>query len=570
MPANIPSKRERNQHKNLISPFVVKLAHSGKTPSSEGATVAIALVVALAVIAGTAIVAQRSFDGLVGSVFQGRAKDARLTAEAGTAFIISEWNRPANRRLYTGLPMGSWESAKNRCTAPSPTYEVANASNPTLQATSFKNGEEVSLPSSSNDTTRSFKLIRATFTPGSAAGRGTPLIVTGNPVSATAPGPAISEANPRGFLELVVEGRIYKAGMANAVATSIVTREFIVEPKCCNRSFGGIIQNATDLGNDFRACAGNSDLPIGDLAILTGIGGGSGLESNADNGSSRIIDSTGNKLGSITCTRPNGAASNTCSERTATQDLRTALGTIDYVIKPITIPSPPSISDARLQFCNGVIAGCTTLSGGGLNITNGATINSDNANTTNCHRGQFPPGSAEAYHCIVADIDLSGNGKTLTVDTTSRPVYLYLQRDNQDIDLGGNASIIHRRSGVNAPISDTNRLQIRGIPKPLNSTCNDEQDFDMRGNSGTAMFIWAPCAETEFRGTSTFAGIIWTNDLDFDGGVNLTLAIPSNPGTCLPGSTIIPCKVLEDVGLLPQGSAPIDWAARSINFTRFF
>ena len=175
MPANIPSKREKNQHKILISLFVVKLGRSGKTPSSEGATVAIALVVALAVIAGTAIVAQRSFDGLVGSVFQGRAKDARLTAEAGTAFIISEWNRPANRRLYTGLPMGSWESAKNRCTAPAPTYDVANASNPTLQATSFKNGAEVSLPSSSNDTTRSFKLIRATFTPGSAAGRGTPL-----------------------------------------------------------------------------------------------------------------------------------------------------------------------------------------------------------------------------------------------------------------------------------------------------------------------------------------------------------------------------------------------------------
>ena len=57
MPANIPSKREKNQHKILISLFVVKLGRSGKTPSSEGATVAIALVVALAVIAGTAIVA---------------------------------------------------------------------------------------------------------------------------------------------------------------------------------------------------------------------------------------------------------------------------------------------------------------------------------------------------------------------------------------------------------------------------------------------------------------------------------------------------------------------------------
>lgn len=84
------------------------------------------------------------------------------------------------------------------------------------------------------------------------------------------------------------------------------------------------------------------------------------------------------------------------------------------------------------------------------------------------------------------------------------------------------------------------------------------------------MFIWAPCAETEFGGASTFSGIVWTNDLDFDGGVNITLAIPSNPGTCLPGSTVIPCQVLEDIGQLPKGSAPIDWEARSINFTRFF
>ena len=341
MPANMPGKREKSQRKNLISPLLIKLARGGNSPSSEGATVVIALVVAFAVIAGTAIVAQRSFDGLLGSVFQGRAKDARLTAEAGTAFIVSEWNRPANRRLYTGLPMGSWSSAKNRCTAaPSPTYDVANASNPTAEATSFANGNEVSLPNDSTNTRRTFKLIRATFTPGSAAGRGTPLIVTGNPVSATAPGPAISEANPRGFLELVVEGRIYKSGIANTVATSIVTREFIVEPKCCGRSFGGVIQNAPDLGNDFRACAGNSDLPIGDLAILTGIGGGDGLNKTADNSSSRIIDSAGTKLEAITCTRPDGT-NGICSDRTATSDVTTSLGLVDYVIKPITIPSPP-------------------------------------------------------------------------------------------------------------------------------------------------------------------------------------------------------------------------------------
>lgn len=292
MPANIPSETERSQHRCLISPLLFNLARSRKSASSEGATVAIALVVAFAVIAGTAITAQRSFDGLLGSVFQGRAKDARLTAEAGTAFIISEWNRPANRTLYTGLPMASWSSAKNQCTAASPTYNIASALNPTAEATSFANGNEVILPSVSTDTIRKFKLIRATFTSGSASARGAQFIVTGNPASATGTSPRISQSNPRGFLELVVEGRIYKSGSLNPVATSTVTREFIIEPKCCDRSFGGIIPNDPDsstnrLGNDSRTCLGGTSPSLGDLGIITGLNGG-GLTSQGNAGNNAL------------------------------------------------------------------------------------------------------------------------------------------------------------------------------------------------------------------------------------------------------------------------------------------
>lgn len=246
----------------------LKLFSSQPVRNEEGSTVAIALVVALAVIAGTAIVAQRSFDGLVGSVFQGRAKDARLTAEAGSAFIISEWNRPANRRLYTGLPMENWSTAKNRCTAPEPDFNIGSASNPTLAATSFANGNEVTLPGSGSDFSRRFVLVSAKFTPGTAAGRGAPFSVTGNPVASTSGSPAISETNARGFLELVVEGRVYGAGSQSPVVTSRITREFIVEPKCCTRSFGGVIINTPDLGNDFRACPGQSALPLQPLVMF--------------------------------------------------------------------------------------------------------------------------------------------------------------------------------------------------------------------------------------------------------------------------------------------------------------
>jgi hypothetical protein len=567
MPKIQPKPQKKFKYKYLRN-FSLNLCLGHQAKSEEGATVAIALVVALAVIAGTAIVAQRSFDGLLGSVFQGRAKDARLTAEAGTAFIISEWNRPANRRLYTGLPMGNWSTAKNRCTAPSPNFDIASASNPTEAATSFANGKEVTLPGGGSFSRR-FVLISATFTPGSTAGRGTPFAVTGNPVASTGTSPAISETNARGFLELVVEGRVYGTGQS-PVATSRITREFIVEPKCCTRSFGGVIINIPDLGNDFRACPGQSDLPIGDLAIVTGIGGGGGLSASSGNSALKIRDATGSKLNSITCTRPEGSTAGTCDFRT--NDLSVENNKkIDYEIKPITLPNPPSISDARASFC-GATSPCTILNGTGLNITSATTINSNAANTSNCHRGSYPPGSDDAYHCIVSSINLNGSGSTLNVDTTTRPVYIYLQENSQNITVNGQGRINHLINGSTADISFTNRFQIRGITKPSGSACTSSQNFTLTGNASTAMFIWGPCASTTMNGTTNFGGIIWTNNLNFSGGGNgvISLAIPSNPGTCVPGSSEVPCSVLEDTNNLNPSSKPIDWAARSINFTRFF
>lgn len=550
-----------------LTNFSFSLRRVLQPKNEEGATVAIALVVAFAVISGTAIVAQRSFDGLVGSVFQGRAKDARLTAEAGSAFIISEWNRPANRRLYTGMPMGSWPTAKNLCTAPSPHTDIASAPNPTAAATSFANGNEVTLPGGGS-ISRRFVLISATFTRGSAAGRGSSFTVTGNPVASSGTSPALSDTNTRGFLELVVEGRIYGTGQS-PVATRKITREFIIEPKCCNRSFGGVIINTPDLGNDFRECQGESDLPIGDLAIVTGLGGGGGLTASSGNSSLRITDASLSKLNSITCTRPPGNIAGTCDFRT--NDLRTRLGQIDYEIKPITLPNPPSIADARASFCGTAPFPCTILNGTGLTINSAITIDSNAVDNSNCHRGSYPTGSSEAYHCIVSSINLSGDNSTLNVDTTSRPVYFYLQQNAQNINVSGNGVISHRHSGGNASLDLANRFQIRGITKPTGDACTSSQNLALVGNASTAMFIWAPCSSTTMNGTTNFGGIIWTNNLNFSGGGTgtISLARPSNPGTCVTGSSAVPCRALEDIGEL-GGSKPIDWAARSINFTRFF
>jgi hypothetical protein len=569
MPVKLRKQLTKTTGKPRLTGLPIKNYLTTVGGSESGATVAVTLVVVLAVIAGTAVVAQRSFDGLIGSRFQGRAKDARLTAEAGTAYIISEWNRPANRRLYTGLPMANWGTAKNRCTADPPNFDIGDALNPTPAATIFSNGAEVSLPGNDDGTTRKFKLISATFTPGSSLMRGSSFKVSDSSPEGTGASPAISESSPRGYLQLEVEGKIYRTGDPNPLATSTVTREFIIEPKCCNRSFGSINQNLPELGNDFRICAGQSNLPIGDLAVITGLGGGGGLTKNSDSNALRIIDANNNKLNSTTCTRPEGSTEGTCDFRE--NALRTRNGDIEYEIKPLTIPSPPSILEKRGSLC-GTAPNCLDQS---LAIQTGDMINTRDSSSINgrhCQLGRIPGELVDAYHCIVSSISLTGNGNTLTVDTANYPVYLYLQENANNVTVGGQASIIHSFNGSPASLAQSNRLQIRGITKPSNSACSSTQTFDLFGNASTAMFIWAPCANTNMRGSTEFGGIIWTNNLDFSGGGtgSIKLAIPSNPGVCTPGSQEVPCRVLEDAGESIQRSAPIDWAARSINFTRFF
>ena len=53
--------------------------------------------------------------------------------------------------------------------------------------------------------------------------------------------------------------------------------------------FGGVIIKNPDLGNDFRACPGQSNLSIGDLPVVTDIEGGGGLIGDG-NGALLIAD----------------------------------------------------------------------------------------------------------------------------------------------------------------------------------------------------------------------------------------------------------------------------------------
>jgi hypothetical protein len=532
--------------------------------SESGATVAVTLVVVLAVIAGTAVVAQRSFDGFIGSRFQGRAKDARLTAEAGTAFIISEWNRPANRALYTGVPMNQWATTKNQCTAPSPAFDINAADSPTSDATSFANGAEVELPSGNDGTRRTFRLLRATF---ASNNRNNTFSITASPASTSGSSPVISQANARGFLELEIEGRIYQAGSQDPVATSRVIREFIVEPKCCDRSFGGIVPNDPDsrtnrLGNDSRTCPGLTSPLLGDLAIVTGLGGG-GLTPQSGSGALSLLVGTGNdQLEQVICTPPAGATS--CQGfQGSTIQTSGALPTA-YTTKRIEIPDPPRFPAPILPQTPLVIGNNNTP----MTITPPIDGVGTGSHDSNC---KF---QNEAYHCLVQSITLNGNNRTVRVDTNQYPVYLYMQDGSTNtIDIGGQGQIIHAKGAQTAPPSASDDFQIRGIPRTAGNdgtlTCPSSQSFSLTGNSTTAFFLWAPCSSTTLTGTSDWGGILWANNLNLNGNTTLRTAIPSNTGTCVTNPTAPPCSVLDDANGINVVN-PIEWAARSINFTRFF
>ncbi len=176
-----------------------------------------------------------------------------------------------------------------------------------------------------------------------------------------------------------------------------------------------------------------------------------------------------------------------------------------------------------------------------------------------------------AYHCRVSAIDLSG-GSNLTIDTTNYPVYIYLQGASANIRVQGQSLIQHKKNGSDAPLLQSNDFQIRGVPTSNTTICNTGQNWNMGANGISSFFLWGPCASTTISGTATWGGILWTNNLSLNGTGLTNIAIPNNTGTCAEFPDAPPCKALIDAfdEDAVNDSKPIDWAARSINFTRFF
>jgi hypothetical protein len=179
-------------------------------------------------------------------------------------------------------------------------------------------------------------------------------------------------------------------------------------------------------------------------------------------------------------------------------------------------------------------------------IINTTTV-TGSASESNCFRFREPANRPEdeprpeTAHCNVSAIDLNGGNRTLTVDTTDRPVYLYV---SGNISLQGNANIAHiRRRGsepdeviperyttargltVDTYREDVFRFQIRGIPVTSSSS---SQTISFQGSPTSNLLFWAPAANLTLGGTVDFSAALYVNS--FSTGGNARINLVGTPG----------------------------------------
>lgn len=170
-------------------------------------------------------------------------------------------------------------------------------------------------------------------------------------------------------------------------------------------------------------------------------------------------------------------------------------------------------------------------------------------------------------HCVISEIDLSGTGDLLTLDTTNEPIRIYV---SGDIDIRGrNSGIKHIRSGAIADDEDFARVGLFGIPE---SSCTGaepgvdpgEQDLRIAGINGdfTKLFAYLPCAEAEIRGGAggpAIIGVLWAWEYDGSSSNVARLRVPDDAGSIL----------FESMG--PSFSLSIrDYVALGVNSWRSF
>jgi Tfp pilus assembly protein PilV len=447
----------------------------------QGFSLAVVLIALLSMMVAGLAMANRTQTGRLAATLHSSNREAREVAAAGVIYVISEWNRPQNRGMYTGLqPMTDWTT--NNAALRNPCNDLA----PTKSATSDLAGKDVVI-----DANRRFRIAQVIF-----SGQNKTFTIT----------PGSKDTTPSfvpNQVDLVVEG-IYQRG-TNINRARVTKRLGLDEaPGACGGGGGG----GGTAGEGLFSYGG---VDPGGVPLLA-----KQPQTFVEGPNNTIVSAP---VDSIVCLPiAPGTSAGACEK------------TISAGGESITIV-PRDLSQAAKDALNPpTIQSIATAAGRSLpaakSITDTLTINGNESFCIN-FKG--------AAHCNISSIDLQGN-KTLTVDTSQQPVYLYT---TGDIELGGKADIRHVNCGSSftgkectTNVNTTNfskfnefqetvfKFQVRGLPiaNPLVS-----QTFSFKGTPSGNLLFWAPTAYLDLRGNPNFSSALFVNRVETKGNARITL-----------------------------------------------
>lgn len=591
-----------------------KLESGYKSHKQEG-SIALLLLVALAVTVGALAIANSSSNSLLRSAFQDQSRNAREAALAGAETIINELNQVQNRRLLvTPRALSTWTNdptsaninfyQNSRCDPPSPGLPPS-PNRPSDEAVGFADGQFRALPGGGN---REFRLVSVqkistknranSVTSFSIAdGSGTSSNGDYDETALNITDGAAANGENISYIRLTVEGKASPPG-GGGVSLARVTREFEVVPKCCGRSFGLPLDPSAPLppnaaargvhGKDIRICGASQGGP-GELGLVFGINGGK-LSDSGYSGRVITLNDAGQevRIENVVCALPEDGPATDCA---GDSTINTKDGSIPkgYSYDNLNFPSEGAYfgnaTNAWPWFPETTTPAITTAGVIDKNVT-GLKIDTGNqvvqelrngvwTTTGVSYCGRAPvlanvaTGATEVqYHCKIDTIEVGNTD--LVVDTANGTLNLYItSKSTKAVDYQGSSAILHERNGVSlqdagitncsASANDwVNNLRIYGTPTDVNppSDITSTQQIALQGTSElTGFFVWAPYSAVEFRGTADFCGRIWANDL-------------TTKGT--PVFRVPPSSADDDNKNPALQNKFYDWVARSVSTLRLF
>ena len=538
-------------------PIHRRLRRGDPPPASQG-FIAMVLLVLLTLVLGSLTISSRTTSGNLTTAAQGRNREARDVAEAGTVEIMSELNKERNRKiLVSGVSLDSWQQGLASMTNPLVNPCTRYASDGSLQAVSTPSERAVNLRLGwqdlvSGDSSRQYRLVSVNYsdTKRATAFASTPIEVRTGQVKA--------------LIRLTVEGRV-RDGRGNLLSTSRIVKEYEVVPKCCKRSFGRNSFAATNFGEDNRFCFSG-----GTAAVIGGLNGGEIISSN---NKITIVNENGVPVTRVLCSTTvpaPGSPDPDCVNGTMT------LGLISVVPSSFTITMPAWPGGDSIPFTSIAAPAITYLrvnnATAGSELVEACKISNNNRLTdcnavSACTKITAVPDYIDGHYCRFSSIN-AGNGQ-ISIDTSNSPIFIYFdtptapRSSGQYMDYNGNGLVRHVTCSPGVSNIPCNTTALLPQIERLNLYAYGTGAFRMNGSSATiTVNIFAPKASFEILGGGNaeynFIGRLWLDTIRVTGSTDLQVS-ESSPGQFCPDE------------ICPPGSTPeVDWVARSVTYSSAF